>query len=264
VKACIFDIKRFAIHDGPGIRVTVFFKGCTMACWWCHNPEGINPEVEDYTKETTLDGKVICETVKAGEWIAIEDLMKEIEKERIFMDESGGGVTFSGGEPFFQPEFLLAALRECNERSIHTCVDTSGFTSEQWIRQAASLTGLFLYDLKLIDEKEHKKYTGVSNKQILRNLKILVELKRNINIRIPLIPGINDQPTQINNMIGYLIKLNGITNVDLLPYHYYARNKYKRFNRNNRLNRIPKPTELQLEELKIQFEKAGFNVRIGG
>src|SRR5512137_1841189 len=98
VKACIFDIKRFAVHDGPGIRVTVFFKGCTMACWWCHNPEGIKPGLEDYIKKITLDGKVICETVKAGEWITIEDLMKEIEKERIFIDESGGGVTFSGGE----------------------------------------------------------------------------------------------------------------------------------------------------------------------
>jgi pyruvate formate lyase activating enzyme len=264
MKACIFDIKRFAVHDGPGIRVSVFFKGCTMSCWWCHNPEGIKPEVEDYTKEIILDGKVICETAKAGEWITLEDLMKEIEKERIFMDESGGGVTFSGGEPFFQPEFLMAALRECKARSIHTCIDTSGTTTEQWIRQAASLTNLFLFDLKLIDEEEHKKYTGSSNKNILRNLKTLIELKANINIRIPLIPGINDHPAQINNMIGYLLKLNGITNVDILPYHHFARNKYKRFNRSNRLNGIPKPNESKLEELKIQFENAGFNVKIGG
>lgn len=264
MKACIFDIKRFAVHDGPGIRVTVFFKGCTMACWWCHNPEGINPDIEDYTKETNLDGKVICETVKAGEWIGLEDLMKEIEKERIFMDESGGGVTFSGGEPFFQPEFLVAALKECKSRSIHTCIDTSGNTTEQWIRQAASSTDLFLYDLKLMDEEEHKKYTGVSNKQILMNLKTLVRLGANINIRIPFIPGINDQSSQISDIIGYLSELKGIKNVDLLPYHYFARNKYKRFKRNDRLNGIPKPTELQLEELTTQFEEAGFNVRIGG
>jgi len=264
MKACIFDIKRFAVHDGPGIRVTVFFKGCAMACWWCHNPEGINPDIEDYTKEINLDGKVICETSKAGEWIGLVDLMKEIEKERIFMDESGGGVTFSGGEPFFQPEFLMAALRECKARSIHTCIDTSGNTTEQWIRQAAKFTDLFLFDLKLINEEEHKKYTGVSNKNILKNLKTLVKLGSDINIRIPVIPGINDQSEQIDTMISHLLELNGIKNVDLLPYHYYARNKYKRFKRINRLNGIPKPNELRLEELKIQFEKAGFNVRIGG
>jgi pyruvate formate lyase activating enzyme len=264
MKACIFDIKRFAVHDGPGIRVTVFFKGCTMSCWWCHNPEGINPEIEDYTKKVNLDGKVIYETAKAGEWIGLEDLMKEIEKERIFMDESGGGVTFSGGEPFFQPEFLMAALRECNARSIHTCIDTSGCTTDQWIREAAGLTDLFLFDLKLIDEKEHLKYTGKTNKQILRNLKTLIGLNADVTIRIPMIPGINDHSVQINNMIGYLVKLNGITNVDLLPYHYFARNKYRRFNRDYRLNGIPKPSESLLDELKIKFENAGFIVKIGG
>lgn len=264
MKACIFDIKRFAVHDGPGIRVTVFLKGCSMSCWWCHNPEGIHPEVEEYTKETTLDGRIFCENAKAGEWISLNDLMIEIEKERIFMDESGGGVTFSGGEPFFQPEFLLAALGECQARSIHTCIDTSGYTTEKWIRQAARVTDLFLYDLKLIDEKEHLKFTGVSNTQILRNLKTLIELKANLNIRIPLIPGINDHSVQLHKMIGYLLKLDGITNVDILPYHHYARNKYRKFKRHNRLDGIPKSNDMRLAEIKKQFENAGFNVRIGG
>ena len=203
-------------------------KGCPLSCWWCHNPEGIRPDPENYIKEIMLDGRKICETVTAGEWISLDELMKEIEKERVFMDESRGGVTFSGGEPFNQPEFLLAALRECNARSIHTCVDTSGNTSEQWIREAAENVDLFLYDLKIIDDGEHRKFTGISNKQILNNLKTLIELKSGIIIRIPVIPGINDHPDQINKMIHYLKELNGITNVDLLPYHHYARNKYGR------------------------------------
>jgi pyruvate formate lyase activating enzyme len=264
MKACIFDIKRFAIHDGPGIRITVFFKGCKMSCWWCHNPEGINPGIEHYKKNTVIDGKVICENAVAGEWITLDDMMTEIEKERVFMDESGGGVTFSGGEPFLQPEFLMAVLSECKNRSIHTAVDTSGYTTERLIKQAADLTDLFLYDLKLIEEKEHEKYTGISNKQILGNLKILSERESNVHIRIPVIPGINDKLSQIESLINFISHLKGINNVDLLPYHYFARSKYERFYRNNRLSGIVKPTESQLRKLKKQFENAGFNVRIGG
>ena len=264
MKALIFDIKRFAIHDGPGIRVTVFFKGCNMSCWWCHNPEGISHDPENYIKETTLDGKVICENAVAGEWMELEEVMIEIEKERIFMDESGGGVTFSGGEPFLQHEFLLNALQECRNRSIHTALDTSGFTDEYLLKQAVKNTDLFLYDLKFIDEHEHIKYTGVSNKQILRNLKILTELKSDICIRIPVIPGINDKPEQISSLISYILTLPGIKNVDLLPYHFFARSKYTRFNHANRLNGIEKPSESQMQKLKEQFENVGFLVKPGG
>ena len=264
MKALIFDIKRFAIHDGPGIRVTVFFKGCSMSCWWCHNPEGINPEPEDYIKETVIDGKVICENAIAGEWIGLEDLMKEIEKERIFMNESGGGVTFSGGEPFMQAEFLMNALKECKKRTIHTAIDTSGFTTEGLIRKAAGISDMFLYDLKFINEEEHKKYTGVSNKQILRNLRILSELKSDICIRIPVIPGINDRPRNIDNLISFITQLSGIENVDLLPYHFFARSKYQRFNHTNRMEGIEKPSESHMSEIKAQFENAGFKVKIGG
>jgi pyruvate formate lyase activating enzyme len=180
------------------------------------------------------------------------------------MDESGGGVTFSGGEPFLQHEFLFNALQECRNRSIHTVLDTSGFTDEYLLKQAVKNTDLFLYDLKFIDEKEHIKYTGVSNKQILRNLKILTELKSNILIRIPVIPGINDKPDHIDRFISHLSQFSTIKNVDLLPYHIYARSKYSRFNRVNRLNGIEKPSESQLHKLKVQFEDAGFHVKIGG
>jgi pyruvate formate lyase activating enzyme len=264
MKALIFDIKRFAVHDGPGIRVTIFFKGCHMSCWWCHNPEGINPEPEKYIKETVLDGKVINEELVVGKWFRLDDLMKEIEKERIFMDQSGGGVTFSGGEPFLQAEFLMSALQECKSRAIHSAIDTSGFITEKLIRQAAGIADMFLYDLKFIDEEEHIKYTGVSNKQIIRNLRILSELKSNVHIRIPVIPGINDQPHHIDKLIGFLKQLSGIVNVDLLPYHYYARNKYQRFSRINKLEGIEKPAVSHIANLKSQFENSGFKVKIGG
>jgi pyruvate formate lyase activating enzyme len=264
MKGLIFDIKRFAVNDGPGIRVTVFLKGCPMSCWWCHNPEGINPEPESFVKETMIDGKVICENTVAGEWITLDELMNEIEKERIFIDESGGGVTFSGGEPYYQAEFLINALKECKKRSIHTAIDTNGLTSEENIRQSAVLSDLFLYDLKFIDEEEHKKYTGVSNKLILQNLQILSELKSNVCIRIPVIPGINDDPGQISSFINYLHQVDGIKDIDLLPYHFYARNKYKRFNRTNRLEGIGNPPDSHLEKIKLQFEIAGFKTKTGG
>jgi len=264
MKALIFDIKRFAIHDGPGIRVTVFFKGCSMSCWWCHNPEGIITEPENFIKETTIDGKVISENVVVGEWIGLNELIKEIEKERIFINESGGGVTFSGGEPFLQAEFLFNALKECKRRSIHTAIDTSGFTTEENIRQAAGFSDLFLYDLKFINEEEHKKYTGVSNKQILKNLHVLAELKSNICIRIPVIPGINDNLGHIESFISYLLKLKSIKNVDLLPYHFYARSKYQRFNRINRMEGVGKQSDSHLAEIKSKFVNAGFKINIGG
>jgi pyruvate formate lyase activating enzyme len=264
LKACIFDIKRFAIHDGPGIRITFFFKGCPMSCWWCHNPEGINPEIEYYTKEIKVDGKVISKKEKAGYWITIPEMMKEIEKERIFMDESGGGVTFSGGEPLLQHQFLIAALRECRKQSVHTCLDTSGITSEDTIREVALYTDLFLYDLKTMDDQKHMKYTGVSNEQILHNLKMLHDEKAQIIIRIPLVPGINDDKEQIEKIIRFLVTLPDIKHIDILPYHHFSRSKYIRFNRPNRMKGITKPSDSMLNDLKKYFKSAGFIAKIGG
>jgi pyruvate formate lyase activating enzyme len=264
MKACIFDIKRFALHDGPGIRITVFFKGCPMTCWWCHNPEGINPEIEYYKKETKIDGKVICENVQAGYWITIPEMIKEIEKERIFMEESGGGVTFSGGEPLLQHQFLIAALKECRKRSIHACLDTSGIASEEIISEVALHTDLFLYDLKLVDDDLHLRHTGISNKQILQNLELLVGKNAQLIIRIPLVPGVNDDDRQIDSMINYLTMLPGIQNIDILPFHHFARSKYERFNRENRMKDIQPPSHTRLEELKTRFASAGFTTKIGG
>jgi pyruvate formate lyase activating enzyme len=180
------------------------------------------------------------------------------------MEESGGGVTFSGGEPLLQHRFLVAALRECRKRSIHTCVDTSGIASIDIIRKVALHTDLFLYDLKHLDDEQHIKYTGISNKQILQNLEFLLDNMANVIIRIPLVPGINDDDNHINSIISYLSKLRYIKGVHILPYHHLARSKYERFNRDSRMGDIQKPSGSRLNELKARFEKAGFLTKTGG
>ena len=235
-----------------------------MRCCWCHNPEGINPEIEYYKKETKIDGKIICENIEAGYWIAIPEMIREIEKERVFMEESGGGVTFSGGEPLLQHQFLITALKECRRRSIHTCLDTSGIASEEIIGEMALHTDLFLYDLKLIDNDLHLRHTGISNIQILQNLELLLEKKAKLIIRIPLVPGINDDDKQIDSMIDYLTGLTGIQNVDILPFHHFARSKYERFKRDNNVKDIPAPSHSRLNELRARFTSAGFTTKIGG
>ena len=174
LKGLIFDIKRFAVHDGPGIRTSVFLKGCPCSCRWCHNPESIKPYPQKISKTISLDGKTFKKEEFIGSSMCVFDVMSEIRKDKIFYDESGGGVTFSGGEPLMQSEFLLELLKECKNENIHTTVDTSGFVNEGKLLEIIDYVDLFLYDLKLINNELHKKYTGVSNKMILQNIQILV------------------------------------------------------------------------------------------
>ena len=174
LKGKIFDIKRFAIHDGPGIRTTVFMHGCPLNCWWCHNPESIrkisrnNSDSESNDKFDSACGSV--QDPLLTEW-TVEKLFGEIQKDKIFFEESGGGVTLSGGEPMLQYEFLQSFLEECRNQDIHTVVDTSGYVPYQYFASINDYVDLYLYDLKIIDEEEHKKFTGVSNKLIIDNLK---------------------------------------------------------------------------------------------
>jgi len=189
VKVCIFDIKRFAVHDGPGIRVTVFFKGCPLSCWWCHNPEGISPEPSEYPETTELDGVQIMRTVQIGRWVDIDELVPEILRDRVFMEESGGGVTFSGGEPLMQAGALYKLLDRFAGSGIHTTVDTSGYAAPKVMQNVCSKTDLILFDLKSMDDARHKKFTGVSNRQILKNLEIALKSSAQTVVRITLVPG---------------------------------------------------------------------------
>ena len=261
----IFDIKRFAVHDGPGIRTTVFLKGCPLSCQWCHNPESRSADIRTVPKTIRIGDKSFTEDEIVGREMTVEEVMIELHKEQIFMEESGGGVTFSGGEPLQQADFLLEMLAACKLEKMQTAVDTTGYSNWKTLERVAENTDLFLYDLKLIDENLHKSYAGVSNQLILENLEKLLRLGKKVRIRIPMIPGITFTEENINQTLDYLSGLKfPIEGVDLLPYHNTASHKYERFGMENKLGELKSIRKSDLEEAKLRFEKAGFEVKIGG
>lgn len=261
----IFDIKRFAVHDGPGIRTTVFMKGCPLSCQWCHNPESRSASICSVPKTVQIGDKTFTEDETVGREMTVEEVMEELRKEQIFMKESGGGVTFSGGEPLQQAEFLLEMLAACKIEKMHTTVDTTGFSNWKTLEKVAQYTDLFLYDLKLIDDNRHKSYAGVSNTLILENLGKLLELGNKVRIRMPMIPGITFTEENINQTIAYLSGLKfPIEGVDLLPFHNTASHKYERFGLEYKLGELKTIKKTDLAETRLLFERAGFDVQIGG
>jgi glycyl-radical enzyme activating protein family len=261
----IFDIKRFAVHDGPGIRATVFLKGCPLSCRWCHNPESMSAAVCTVPKTVRIGDKVFTENEAVGYESPVDELMAELRKEQIFMEESGGGVTFSGGEPLLQHQFLAEALQACQAEGMHTAVDTSGYATWQVVEAVARHTDLFLYDLKLMNDGLHKEYTGVSNKVILENLGKLLEMGKKVRVRMPMVPGVTFTEANINETLAYLSGLPfPVEGVDLLPYHNTASHKYERFGLKNDFNAVKSLGKKELKQTKLQFEKAGFDVKIGG
>ncbi|MBC8314839.1 MAG: glycyl-radical enzyme activating protein [Bacteroidales bacterium] len=272
-KGLIFDIKRFAVHDGPGIRTTVFFKGCPLACTWCHNPESRSPEPEKSTKHISLNGITFEKEEIAGREMTIKGLLHEVERDRIFFEESGGGVTLSGGEPLFQIDFCMELLQALRKREFHTALDTTGYTTGKEIRQITPFVDLFLYDLKLMDDETHQQHTGVSNKQILENLKYLLEEGKNVIIRVPVVPGITDTQSNIRSIINFLEPMHtsippylptSLPDVHLLPYHTTAKNKYRRFHMNESMKPEVSVNKEKLTQLKREMERAGFKVKLGG
>ncbi len=262
VKARIFDIKRFAIHDGPGIRVTAFFKGCPMNCWWCHNPEGILPVVES---DGPVAGMCLSDRSDKGRLVDVKELYNEMMRDRVFFEESGGGITISGGEPLMQPGALSALLKLFNKSGIHTCIDTSGHAEGKDFRNINPYTDLYLYDLKMIDDKKHLKYTGVTTELILENLEYLAGTEKEVHIRWPVIPGINDTEKDLEEMRNYLSQFKGrFHQVDLLPYHGIGRSKYEKHGMKYKLNHIKEPGKDHLNNIKNSLEGIGFASRIGG
>jgi pyruvate formate lyase activating enzyme len=296
----IFDIKRYAINDGPGIRIVIFLKGCNLNCAWCHNPESISREAElmysssrcikcgtcltacpekaiTLTPEgiitdpevCNLSGKCaeLCPTKAieiSGREISVAEIMEEIEKERVFIDQSGGGVTFSGGEPLLHNKFLIRLLEECGRRGIHRAVDTAGFINTDIILAVAEHTDLFLYDLKIMDPEKHRKWIGVTNEKILENLKTLAVAGAKIIIRIPLIGGVNDDPENMEAMARFVAELPGEKKeVNLLPYHKIAQTKYMKLGRAENFHLLPQPgKESQLQAIS-SFLKFGLLASIG-
>ena len=265
MKGIIFDIKKFALHDGPGIRTTVFFKGCSLDCWWCHNPESIRklPEKIKVNSQRNLDR--FCETEEIfGKEYSVQELMNEIKKDQVFYDESGGGATFSGGEPLLQLKFLTEILKMCKNSGIHTAVDTSGYVGRNSFSKIYAYTDLFLFDLKLIDNQIHQKFTGVSNKLILDNLHYLTEKGEKVIIRIPLIPGITDTEKNLSELASHLMKLQNIKRIDLLPYNEISESKYKRFNKPSRLGNLKTQDEKKLNEIRNYFGNLGTEISVRG
>ena len=264
MKATIFEIKRFAVHDGDGIRTTVFFKGCPLRCVWCHNPEGLSraPELAFYEhkcigcgeckKDGFTDADCLGEArVPYGREVTVDDLLPLLLEDKDFYEASGGGVTLSGGECLMQADFCAELLRRLKENGISTAVDTSGFVSRAALEKVLPYTDVFLYDLKAYNEQVHIRATGQSNKIILDNLLYLDALGKKIEIRIPYVPDYNDQ--EIEKIAAFLAPLRSIVRVRVLPYHNYAASKYKALGIQNTLpERLP--TNEETECAKKLFE----------
>lgn len=263
----IFDLKRYAIHDGPGIRTTVFFKGCPLDCWWCHNPESRQPEPEVIERSDDGNSGRIFRSESdniIGRTVSVDEVMEEILSDVVFYDQSGGGVTFSGGEPMFQLPFLIDLLKQCRKYGIHTAVDTCGYASADDFASINGMVDLFLYDIKLMDDTAHRKYTGVSNKIILDNLRNLAESGADINVRIPMIPGFTDTDANLDAIADYISSLENIEVVCLLPYNKFGEDKLKRFSKTSRMESMQTQQRAMLIELGDKFTARGCEVKIGG
>ena len=300
-ESLIFDIKRYAINDGPGIRVVIFFKGCNMHCAWCHNPESISGKVEKMyspakcilcgtcivacpenaiilaaegivtdVNRCVVCGKCadVCPTKAiqmSGKKMSVSEIMGIIEKERIFFDQSGGGVTFSGGEPLIHTKLLIELLDECGRRGIHRAVDTAGNVSTGTILEVARRTDLFLYDLKMMNTELHRKWTNIRNERLLHNLKAIAKAGANIIIRIPLIGGVNDTNENIEQTAKFVDELWGDKKeVHLLPYHNIAQNKYLKLGKSNDFEKLQEPEEKALITAIAKFAEYGIKASVGG
>jgi len=266
MKGLIFSIKRYSIHDGPGIRVTVFMKGCPLSCWWCHNPEGISNEPEEVAEIKRIGKKEFAVKKMAGEYYEPDDIVELLERDRVFIERSGGGVTFSGGEPLMQPDFILETLKKCRRAGFHTAIDTSGYFPSELIGEILPYTSLFLYDLKHMDPLKHEKFTGVTNALILKNLRLLLNSDADIMLRIPVIPGINDDDKHLAELRNYIneLKKGKIKMINLLPYHKIGASKYRKLNREDRMKEYRTPSPERMKELKNFFSETGIRVKIGG
>lgn len=260
----IFDIKRYSIHDGPGIRTNVFLLGCPLRCWWCHNPESQNDRGKPVSRTVKLGDCNYITNEIIGREMTAREVIREVVSDRVFFDESEGGVTFSGGEPLVQLDFLDCLLKEARLEGLNTCVDTSGYAEPLSLLKIEPLTDLFLYDLKLTDEVEHAAYTGVSNKLILSNLSLLTKLcRRKIIIRTPVIPGITDSADNLGSIARLMNRL-GLDRIDLLPYHRTGVRKYLLLDKEYRMEGVPEPSAEEIELARSIFEDKGIHVEING
>jgi len=293
-KALIFNIQKYSIHDGPGIRTIVFLKGCPLRCAWCANPESQNnsPDLLFYPEHCIgcLQCSGVCETgaiherdkkllfdrslctsclkcvdvcsaqarKKSGELMSVEEIFQEVIKDKVFYETSGGGVTFSGGEPLMWPEFIADLSQQLKANEINTAVETCGQFPESALPVVLEWIDHVLFDIKLIDEEKHIKYCGGSNREILSNFKKIVTAMP-IVIRIPIIPGINDQLYDLNLTVNFLKPYEAqIKHIDLLPYHNLGISKFNALGRPYTLNSVCPPSLEHMKKIQDFFQKNGF------
>ena len=258
----IFDIQKFCSNDGPGIRTTVFFKGCPLRCVWCHNPESqrSDREILSYPEKctgcgrcrnlTTEDTDFVCYNGAkeiCGKTVSSDYVIDQVMRDYEFYKTSGGGLTLSGGEPLFQFEFSLEILKKAKENDLHTAIETCGFADSDKIKQIAEYTDLFLFDFKETDPELHKTYTGADNVLIQKNLYLLNDLKKDIILRCPIIPGYNDRKENYDKICELANTLTSIIGIEIEPYHAFGESKYKALGRKQ--PEILMQTEDQINEI---------------
>ncbi|WHH58064.1 glycyl-radical enzyme activating protein [Petroclostridium sp. X23] len=300
VRGKIFDIERYATGDGPGIRTTVFLKGCPLGCIWCSNPESQSmskqimyylnlcngcgrciaqcPQhaikkdetfglITDFNKCTAcgkcVEGCYFNARELMGEHITVREVMEVINKDKLFFKTSGGGVTFSGGEPFMQPEFLEALLDACKEEDIHTAIETCGCVGWCNIERMLDKVDLIFYDVKHIDSESHRRYTSQGNEQILDNLLRLSKSHSNVIVRIPFIPGVNSDLKVLKEILRFAANLQHVIRIEIMPYHRFGSSKYKGLGRKYMLESVEPVNKQDLQYLVQIGEESGVEVHIG-
>ena len=292
----IFDIKRFAVHDGPGIRTTVFFKGCPMACKWCHNPESISrgKQIALYAERCIACGncRSVCPKLAdreglapniileglcdecglcvatcyagavelAGRTVTVDEVVEEVVKDRPFYETSGGGATLSGGEPTAQFEFCVALLAALKDAGLHTALDTCGYLSSDRIETLLPLVDLFLYDLKVISRARHLRWTGADNRICLENLSRLSAAGATLQVRFPAVRGINSSGRELEQLARVVLSLEPAPEVALLPYHRLAASKYKRFRMPFSLEAKREFSQAELDRIRSTLGALGVKV----
>ncbi|MBO1305416.1 glycyl-radical enzyme activating protein [Enterococcus sp. 669A] len=254
-KACIFNIQKFSLHDGPGIRTVVFFKGCPLRCFWCSNPESQNGKPEQMWDNQ----KKAYTTV--GEYKSIEEIIAEVMQDEPFYEESGGGVTLSGGEVLYQADFATELLRQLKEKGIHTASETTAFARREVFERYIEQVDMLFLDVKHYDEEKHKAGVGTSLRPVLDNLALALKKDLELIVRVPVIPMFNDQ---LEDAAGFARLFNqmGIQKVELLPFHQFGEQKYTYLDRDYALKDIPQLHTEDLDEYKAVIEEFGIECRV--
>lgn len=297
MKGLVTNIQRYSLHDGPGIRTTVFFAGCGLRCLWCSNPESLRNEERimvfasrctgcaaclsfDTDQALTLNGKsltfdpqkeltkfiAVCPYkvfVKVNDEVEAEDVAKTCLRDRLFYEESNGGVTFSGGEPLLQPEFLKEVVKHLKKEGIHIAIETAGNVGFEAFEAVDPYIDLYLYDLKFIDPIQHLRYTGQDNENILSNLEKLIRLKKNIVLRMVLLDGVNDTDQEWEKRFDWLQHHpSAFQRIELLAYHNFGEGKYVALGEEYKLKDQKKTDEMKIQEIKGKLESMGFRVNV--